>query len=154
MIDVVENYNEESDDEYTLFRGDCWTINNNFECSATITSDSTSDFTVTGTFRTVKDLIGVYWNSEDILQHPFISYNTVTDYTGVVLEFDYTMTGCRDFSATTPAPVSITVNKTDGSIYYLPMYTFISNSHFNLDFDNIVLHSGYHYYDENGKTYQ
>ena len=154
LIEVIKDYNEESDDSYTLFRGDCWTINNNFECSATITSDSLSDFTVTGTFRTVKDLIGIYWNSEDLLQHPFISYNTVTDYTGVTLEFDYTMTGCRDFSATTPFPVSITINKTDGSIYYLPMYTFISNGHFDLDFDNIVLHSGYHYYDENGNYHE
>ena len=153
LVDVIKNYGEESDDEYTLFRGDCWTVNNNFECSASITSDTISDFTVTGTFRTIKDLVGVYWNSEDLIQHPFISYDTVIDYTNVTLEFDYTMTGCRDFSSHSPNyPVSITMTKTDGSIYYFPMYRYISSGHFTMDFDNLEIRSGDTYIDSNGDS--
>ena len=46
--------------KYYLFRGDCWTINNNFESSASVTSETTSDLTVNGTFRSENDLVGLY----------------------------------------------------------------------------------------------
>lgn len=86
------------DNQYYLFRGDCWTINNNFESTAAITSKSYTDLTVTGTFRTQNDMVGIYWNSKDIIQHPYISYGVRNDYSNVKLEFDYEMSGCIDFS--------------------------------------------------------
>ena len=74
LLKVTENYKQFSNDQYTLFRGDCWTINNNFESSAAITSETLNDVTITGTFRTKSDMVGLYWNSKDLIQHPYISY--------------------------------------------------------------------------------
>ncbi len=150
---VLDNYDSTIDRKYSLFRGDCWTINNNFESSASITSgENTSEndeyppghvdnFTVTGTFRTDSDLIGIYWNSSDLITHPYITYGTHTDYTGVVLEFDYHMTGCRawtDGYGQTTNPCVLTINKTNGTVAYALMEDYITGNHVEIDFDNLV----------------
>lgn len=131
---ILKKYNEKSSDKYTLFRGDCWTVNNNFESSASITSTSDDNVKITGTFRTKNDLIGLYWNSQDKLTHPYITYGNRSDYTGVILEFDYSMSGCKDF---TNGTVSITITTNNNETYYVTMANYINNSHFKLNFDNL-----------------
>ncbi|MBQ7929315.1 MAG: hypothetical protein IJ287_11325 [Methanobrevibacter sp.] len=146
----AENNNEISyDNKYYLFRGDCWTLNNNIESSAAITSESLRDFTVSGTFRTENDLVGVYWNSEDPIQHPYISYGNRCDYSNVVLEFDYEMAGCMDFSNNA---INIIITTNDGDTYFLTMNRFIKNNHVALDFNNLKLLPGNSYVDKNGKS--
>ena len=147
LLEATENYKSTSNYGYYLFRGDCWTINNNFESSAAITSTSNSDFTVTGTFRTQQDLIGIYWNSEDLISHPYISYGKRTDYTGVTLEFDYEMTGCKDFSYSNleDHPVSITISAGNGETYYFNMFNFVEDNHVTISFDNLILTAGQQY---------
>jgi len=135
LLEAVQKYQLTSTDKYTLFRGDCWTVNNNFECSAAITSESDTDFTVTGTFRTKQDLVGVYWNSKDLITHPYISYGAKYDYTDVVLEFDYSMSGCTDFAS---GNVSLTVNSRDGSVDYFNMSDFVDNGHVTIDFSDLT----------------
>ena len=149
LLEVTENYKQFSNDQYTLFRGDCWTINNNFESSAAITSNTLNDVTITGTFRTKSDMVGLYWNSKDLIQHPYISYGERSDYRGVVLDFDYTMTGCKDFSNNI---ISITIAANTGETYYLTMNRFISNGHVHIDFDKLTLLPGNEYLDKNGNT--
>ena len=136
LLDAVGDYLEPSPNKYTLFRGDCWTIDSNFECSVSITSETDSDFTVTGTFRTKQDLVGVYWNSKDLIQHKYISYGSRYDYTGVTLDFDYEMSGCTDFNS---GMVSITIEKRDGTINYLTASRFVNNGHISIDFDELTL---------------
>ena len=135
LLDAVQKYNLTSNDKYTLFRGDCWTINNNFECSAAITSETDSDFKVTGTFRTKQDMVGVYWNSKDLIPHPYISYGENYDYSDVVLEFDYEMSGCTDFNS---GDVSLTINNRDGSIDYFDMDDFVDDGHVTIDFSDLT----------------
>lgn len=150
LLETTEDYKETSyDNQYYLFRGDCWTINNNFESSAAITSETLTDFTVSGTFRTINDLVGVYWNSQDEITHPYISYGERYDYTNVVLDFDYEMAGCMDFANGT---VSITIRKMNGSVYYLTMNRFINNGHVHLDFNNLTLLPGNSYINEKGES--
>ena len=163
---VLDNYDSTIDRKYSLFRGDCWTINNNFESSASITSgENTSEnddypsghvdnFTVTGTFRTKDDLVGIYWNAEDLITHPYISYGKVSDYRNVVLEFDYHMTGCRNWKdnySQTSNPSVLTLNMADGSIYYVVLYQFISGNHVEINFSNLMLHNGNVYIDSQGQ---
>ena len=149
LLEVTENYKQFSNDQYTLFRGDCWTINNNFESSAAITSETLNDVAITGTFRTKSDMVGLYWNSKDLIQHPYISYGERSDYRGVVLDFDYTMTGCKDFSNNV---ISITIAANTGETYYLTMNRFINNGHVHIDFDKLTLLPGNEYLDKNGNT--
>ena len=134
------------DNKYYLFRGDCWTINNNFESSASITSDTVNDLTITGVFRTQSDCVGLYWNSQDIINHPYISYGNRSNYTDVVLEFDYKMTGCMDFSNTV-----ITIEANTGETYYLSMNRFVKNNHLKLDFNKLTLLPGNTYINKNGR---
>ena len=155
LLEASEDYKQMSyENKYFLFRGDCWTINNNFESSAAITSESTTDFKVTGTFRTKQDLVGIYWNSEDIITHPYISYGKRTDYRNVVLEFDYTMTGCKDFSYNNIEnnPVSLTIATGNGEIYYFNMFDFVQDNHVTINFDNLIKTAGTQYLDSNGDT--
>lgn len=148
LLNASEDYKQMSyENKYFLFRGDCWTINNNFESSAAITSETTTDFTVTGTFRTKQDLVGIYWNSEDLITHPYISYGKRTDYRNVTLEFDYTMTGCKDFSYNNLEnhPVSVTIAGGNGETYYFNMFNFINNGHVTIPFNNLVITAGGQY---------
>ena len=145
----IENYEEiPNDNKYYLFRGDCWTTNNNFESSAAVTSETQSDLTVTGTFRTENDIVGLYWNSQDPIQHPYISYGNHSDYTDVTLEFDYEMTGCMDFSN---GKVNIVIAANTGETYFITMNRFIENNHVSLDFNNLTLLPGNSYLDRNGQ---
>lgn len=149
LIKATEEYKRTSDTAYTLFRGDCWTINNNFESSAAVTSQTHNDLTVTGTFRTENDMIGLYWNSQDLITHPYISYGSRTDYSDVILQFDYSMTGCMDF---TNNAISITIRTKLGETFYLKMNRFINNGHFYLDFNNLSILAGDQYIDRYGQT--
>ena len=145
------NLNEKSsyDNQYYLFRGDCWTINNNFESTAAITSKSFTDLTVTGTFRTQNDMVGLYWNSKDPIQHPYISYASRSDYSNVILEFDYEMSGCIDFSNNR---ISIAIETNTGENYYLTMNRFIKNNHVKINFNKLTLLPGNTYFDKKGKS--
>lgn len=137
------------DNRYYLFRGDCWTVNNNFESSAAVTSETLTDLTATGTFRTENDLVGLYWNSNDLIQHPYISYGNRSNYCDVILEFDYEMSGCRDFSNDA---VNIIIASNGGEMYFLTMNRFIDNRHVTLDFNNLTLLPGNSYIDKNGHS--
>ena len=147
LIKKTEEYKRTDDNFYWLFRGDCWTINNNFESSASITSQTNNDFTVTGTFRTENDMVGLYWNSKDKITHPYISYGSRTDYSDVILEFDYSMSGCMDFSDNS---ISITIRTTLGETFYLAMNRYIEDNHFSFDFNNMTLLEGNTYIDRYG----
>ena len=142
--DAMNSY----DGKYYLFRGDCWSINNNFESSAAVTSETFKDLTVTGTFRTQSDMVGLYWNSKDIITHSYISYGSRYDYSGVKLEFDYEMTGCTDFS--NPS-ISISIVKNSGETYYLTMNRFIKKNHVTIDFNKLTLLAGNSYSDKDGR---
>ena len=145
----IENHEEVPyDNKYYLFRGDCWTTNNNFESSASVTSETPSDLTVTGTFRTKNDIIGLYWNSKDPIQHPYISYGNHSNYSDVTLEFDYEMTGCMDFSDNR---INIIIAANTGETYFITMNRFIENHHISIDFNNLTLLPGNSYVDRNGQ---
>lgn len=144
---LTDNNNGPYDNQYHLFRGDCWTFDNNFESSVAVTSETPTDLTVTGTFRTLNDLVGLYWNSKDPIQHPYISYGERSDYSNVILEFDYIMSGCMDFSRTT-----ISIASNTGEIYYFAMKDFIKKNHVKLEFNKLKLMPGNKYFDRNGKT--
>ena len=147
-IEDAPSHENPNDNKYYMFRGDSWTINNNFESSAAITSESSDDFTVTGTFRTENDIVGVYWNSKDPIHHPYVSYGNASDYTDVVLEFDYEMTGCMDFSKN---QVNIVIASNEGETYFLTMNRFTEGNHVTLDFNNLTLLAGNSYFDKDGQ---
>ena len=156
LLTLAEDYNQKSSEEYTLFRGDCWTINNNFESSAAITSESTSDFTVTGTFRTNQDMIGIYWNSEDMITHPYISYGKRVNYSNVIFECDVNFSNCLFDTLTDDFASTITIEMNDGSIYYLKTreyMTYANNKkHLKINFNDIIIPEYSEYIDKRGNV--
>lgn len=152
LLYAVEDYKRKSNTPYFLFRNDLWTVNFNFEAIASITSDGDDDLTITGVFRTTHDMVGLYWHSKDLITHPYISYGERCDYTDVILEFDYEMSNCIDFSDWI---ISITIASNNGEIYYVPMPQFIDNNgHFRLDFNQLKQAIGQSYRDVNGDIHQ
>ena len=92
--------------------------------------------TVNGTFRSENDLVGLYWYSADPITHSHISYGNRSNYSDVILEFDYEMEGCTDFSN---GNVNIVIESNDGEIFYLTMARFVEGNHVTLDFNNLGL---------------
>lgn len=120
--------------DYSLFRADCWTVNHNFESSACITSQEDTEFTIKGTFRTLGDLVGISWNSEDPIEHEALKYPTITDYTDVELEFDFQTNNC---SLIGNSDLSIRTN--DGKIYFIKSNSIeCTNSKLTINFNNLV----------------
>lgn len=159
LVERTEDYLQFSNEKYTLFRGDLFTINSNYESSAAITSTDTDNFTVTGTFRTRQDLVGVYWNSKDPITHPYISYGERYNYKDVIFECDVEWSGCQ-FDSVGQFTSTFTIQMTDGSIYY-PItkdylteinHGVINSAHLKIDFNNIVIKEGGEYINRNGKT--
>ena len=151
ILEAIEQYKQTTETRYTLFRNDLWTVNFNYEAIASITSDGDDDLTINGVFRTTHDMVGLYWNSKDLITHPYISYGERSDYRDVVLEFDYEMDGCIDFSDWI---ISITVAGNNGEIYYVPMPQFIDEGHFRLDFNELKQEIGQSWRDVNGDIHQ
>lgn len=152
LLERTEDYNQYSDKKYILFRGDCWTVNHNFESSVAITSTSETNFTVTGTFRTYQDLVGIYWNSQDSITHPYISYGSRYDYRDVIFECDVEYNGCLFDSASS----TFTIEMMDGSIYYPKTADYMTYEqgrlpHLRIDFNNIIIAEGGEYI-RNGKA--
>lgn len=156
LLEAVENYKLMSDDTYTLFRGDCWTINTNYESSAAITSTSKNDFKVNGTFRTNQDMIGIYWYSKDLITHPYISYGSRVDYSDVIFEADVEFNNCLFDTKTDTFKSTFTIKMNDGSTYHIITKDYIDYSnnkkHLKIDFNNIIVTKGSEYLDENGNT--
>ena len=154
LLEVIDNYKLTSNDKYTLFRGDCWSINNNYESSAAITSTNESNFTVTGTFRTYQDMVGLYWYSDDLITHPYISYGSRHNYKGVKLEFNYEMSGCKNFnfSDLNNHPPSLTIALDNNEVYYFNMCDFVNGNKVVIDFDNLIKTAGTEYLDSEGNT--
>ena len=156
LLQLTEDYEQTSNDKYYLFRGDCWTINNNYESSAAITSKSKKDFTVTGTFRTHQDMVGIYWNSKDLITHPYISYGSRIDYNNVIFECDVEFNNCLfDYTSTT-FNSTFTIEMNDNTIYYLKTSDYITTSnntkHLKINFNNLIVTAGSEYKNKKGET--
>ena len=108
--------------EFSRFKGDCWTVNYNWECSASITSQTDSDFRIDGVFRTTSDMAGAYWFSKDKIKHELLAYPDDTDYTGVKLRFDFSTMNCNLIGS------SLSLKHEDGNNYFVDPRS-LSSSH-------------------------
>ena len=158
LLKLVENYNQRGTDKYYLFRGDCWAINNNYESSAAITSTDHTNLKVEGTFRTHQDMVGLYWYSQDLITHHYISYGNRSDYRDVIFECDVDYSGCL-FDVDIPGFAStFTIKMNDNSIYYLKTSDFITTdpvtgvSHLKIDFNTLEVKANSEYINSRGKT--
>lgn len=154
LLEIIEDYKQISSNKYYLFRGDCWTIGFDYEASVSITSVDYDDMKVIGTFRTQNDVVKLNWYSNDVITHPYISYGEWKDYSNVVLEFDYRMSGCKDFKDSENF-MNMEIVTNHGEVYYLDMSRFISVvnnvNHFKLDFENLMGEVGDKYLDSKGQ---
>jgi hypothetical protein len=98
--------------------------NSNFEMiSATVTEDANT-FNVVGNFRTNKDFNMMYWESEDKHSHPDLKYPTIQDFTDVILEYDYTISGNAARMNEDIAP-TMTIVTNDDQYYYVRLWNYV-----------------------------
>ncbi|NPV43881.1 MAG: hypothetical protein HPY70_07900 [Firmicutes bacterium] len=91
--------------------------------AATVTQDDHT-FSSVGNFRTNKDLAGMSWETEDVLSHIDLKYPTDSDFSGVILEYDYSLSGYTELMNSEISPV-ITIETNSGEIYYVRLWNYV-----------------------------
>ncbi|WP_176835549.1 MULTISPECIES: chitobiase/beta-hexosaminidase C-terminal domain-containing protein [unclassified Paenibacillus] len=81
-------------------------------------------FATMGNFRTSKDFDVMYWETEDIHSHPDLKYPSNPDYTNVLLEYEYEISGDAVPMDGTPAP-TLTVVTMDNQAYYIRLWNYV-----------------------------
>ncbi|WP_436836463.1 non-contractile tail sheath protein [Paenibacillus tritici] len=102
-------------------------VNNfNFDMmSATVTEDE-HHFSTVGNFRTSKDFNVMYWEAEDVHSHPTLKYPTDGDFSDLVLEYNYTISGDATPLNGVPSP-TLTVVTTDDKAYYIRLWNYVTD---------------------------
>lgn len=112
--------------QYYPFRADLWTVNMNFENSACVTSQTDNELTVYGTFRTNSDITGLYFYTKDLINNTQCNYNTIQNYSDIILTFDVEYTGDilhLDDTDVLPALVVYTTDRIHHYIYFNDLHT-------------------------------
>lgn len=124
-----------------LFKPSLWTINGVQEADfSLITSGNQMMAYFTSYYD--NDLIGLIWESEDRYSHLSTKYHTYNDYSGVTFDFDVEMSATMPLIDDQTRQLTLTVEKLDGSIFYVPLYLYATtpnslSSNIVLDFDNL-----------------
>lgn len=101
LIEAIENPETDIDDflnlgesSEILFNPYNWYVDGPRTASfSLITNSIQRSMRVYFTARTSKDLIGIIWDSEDIMGHKNLRRETITDYTNTILSFDIELKG-------------------------------------------------------------
>jgi hypothetical protein len=96
----------------------------NFEMMAATVTQDDHTFSSVGNFRTNKDLAGMSWETEDVLSHIDLKYPTDSDFSGVILEYDYSLSGYTELMNSEISPV-ITIETNSGEIYYVRLWNYV-----------------------------
>lgn len=100
-------------------------LNNfNFDMmSATVTQDEHT-FVTTGNFRSNKDFDVMYWETEDSHSHPDLKYPTQRDFSNVILEYNYKISGNAALMNAETSP-TLTVVTNDNQAYYIRLWNYV-----------------------------
>ncbi len=116
-------YGTNSSDIYK-FKPKYLTTDFNFEMMGTTVTQDDHTFSSVGNFRTNKDLVGMTWETEDTLSHRDLKYPTDADFSGVILEYEYSISGCTELMNSGTSPV-ITIETNSGDIYYVRLWNYV-----------------------------
>ncbi|MED0872762.1 chitobiase/beta-hexosaminidase C-terminal domain-containing protein [Bacillus mobilis] len=100
--------------------------NFNFDMTASTVTVDKDNFYVSGNFRTGKDLVGVKWETKDNYSHPDLKYPTKPDFSGVTLDYDYTIEGFTNLMDSGLAP-SLTIETNNGETHYVRLWNYVIN---------------------------
>lgn len=98
----------------------------NFEMMAATITQNEHTFSSVGNFRTDKDLAGMTWETEDIMSHNDLRYPTNGDFTDIVLQYDYSLSGHTELMNSETSPV-ITIETNNGDVYYVRLWNYVIN---------------------------
>jgi len=123
------------------FKADCWTVNGPRSAMFCITADEDS-FTLTFKSTRQSDLVAGIWNSQDLMEHRQLSYNTNTDYSNCILEFDYTVDGDVADIDDEHLGASLTLTTNDEVSYFVRLSNYQlsgdnRSGRFRIDFDQV-----------------
>ncbi|MHB8131831.1 MAG: non-contractile tail sheath protein [Mobilitalea sp.] len=107
-------------------------LNTNFSfemMAATVTNDE-HNFKNIGNFRTRNDMCGMSWETVDQISHPELRYPTNCDFTNVMLQYDYNISGYTASMDSTISP-TLTIETNDGGIYFVRLWNCVTNRPFD-----------------------
>lgn len=76
-----------------------WTINFPRPMMASVTTTAPDALRVDAIFYNSDDLAGLIWDSEDVLDHPLLAYETLKDYAGMSWQFHWQSSGIMPLDA-------------------------------------------------------
>lgn len=120
---MTSSYAIQNDEIYKL-KPKYLTTNFNFDMMAATVTDDDQNFISVGNFRTDKDLAGMTWSSEDTMSHSDLKYPTDSDFTNVVLEYNYSLSGFTEKMDSTTSPV-LTIETNSGDFYYVRLWNYV-----------------------------
>ncbi|MDQ0507428.1 DUF2612 domain-containing protein [Xanthobacter agilis] len=128
-----------------------WTIDLPLTASAALITTSTYGMTLYATLRSYSDLVGLKWASEDKWSHRGLGYYTSPNYTGCILDFDFTLTGLdgsTSGSKSSAAGLTMTVTDDDGDVYYIRLANYLTSGtinagHIRIDFSGAPVLGGF-----------
>lgn len=102
-------------------------INNfNSEMNAATVTSSPNDFKTIGNFRTSKDFDVMYWEAEDQHSHLNLKYPTNGDFSNVILEYNYKISGDLVPIDGVPSP-TLTIITNDDKAYYVRLWNYVTD---------------------------
>ncbi len=120
-----------------------WVVNFPRPCMASVITLSAASMKVDCVFYNKADLVGLIWESEDKIDHPLLGYETLTDYTGTILKFDWAQTGLQNLDQFNSATLTIEGVDSLGApkTWYVRLWNYavgtVTNATVTLDFSNL-----------------
>lgn len=100
-------------------------INFNNDMIASLVTKLSSSMEVNGNFRTPNDFCAMIWETEDKYSHKAYKYPTICDFTGIVLSYQYHITGSTLMDEV--ASPALTIETNTGELYYVRLWNYVKN---------------------------
>lgn len=127
---LARDRNGQDSDYIQRFDPRFWTVNFPRPMMASVITTSADTLLVNCDFRSEGDLAGVIWNSEDMLSHPLLRYETQRDYTRTTLSFHWRSVGLIPLDE--PDGPTLTIEGRDAAgterVWYVRLWNYAEGS--------------------------
>jgi uncharacterized protein (TIGR02217 family) len=125
------------------FDAQFWTVDFPRPIMAAVTTIGPDALRVDAIFYKNDDLAGLIWASEDRLDHPLLAYETLRDYRGCTLSFDWQSSGIKPLDEVNGPTLTIEGRDANGvaKSWFVRLWNYAvgtnSNARITLDFDSL-----------------
>ncbi len=123
-----------------------WTVDNPLTASASVITAGEDGLILTATLRTLSDLVGLKWQSQDKWSHRGAGYYTSPNLVGNILDFDFALSGLDPI--TDVDGLVLTATDDEDETYYIRLANYLTSGtgsagHIHLDFTGAPVLAGF-----------